>query len=193
MVLTNGEPSKIQPNRLRWHQPAPYGIAEARQSMSGGAAALLGGFSIALTGVIAQAPDAIRWPGWSLLLLTLASVSLVACVQCGFWARSYMYSYQEIADWRSNDPTVWTDYEAKKLRSKQEEDAREGSDWEDRAEWTYHLGLLLLAIGLGLVLAPADDSNEPWVRWIAAIIAFAAGIAQVLWSLHTWRKNTKAT
>ncbi|MFD4314982.1 hypothetical protein [Streptomyces sp. NPDC058548] len=159
---------------------------QARQSMAGGAAALLAGFSIAFIGVIAQAPTSIRWPGWSLLLLTLASALLVACVTCGFWARAYLYSHQEIAEWR---PEPWEDWEAEALRDEQEEQAQKGSKWEDRAEWTYHLGIIMLAIGVGLVLSPPDSAQEIGPRWAAAGIAFLAGLFQGAWGMRTWYKN----
>lgn len=167
----------------QWAQPVPYGITAARQSMSGGAAALLAGFSIALVGVIAQAPTSMRWPGWALLLLTVAASLLVACVQCGFWARAYLYSYQEIQEWR---PPPWAEWETGALRDQQKVDEGRGSRWEGAAEWTYHLGLVALAVGVGLVLAPLDNAHEAGVRWAAACVAFIGGIAQGVWGICGW-------
>ena len=58
--------------------------------MSNTAAPLLGGFSIALIGVVAQATDHFRWPGVALLLLACASIAFIICVQTAFWARQYL-------------------------------------------------------------------------------------------------------
>lgn len=183
---SGGGPTPARPPGRAWVQPAPYGLTQARQSMSGGAAALLAGFSIAIIGVIAQAPDSIRWPGWSLLLLTIAAAFLVACVQCGFWARAYLYSHSEILDWR---PGQWDEKEEKALLDEQQSCESVGSTWEDAAEWTYHLGLIALATGVGLVLAPSTSSHESVVRWAAASVAFASALIQGGWGIVGWLKN----
>jgi hypothetical protein len=173
-----------------WVQPAPYGLTQARQSMSGGAAALLAGFSIALIGVIAQAPSSIRWPGASLLLLTIAAALLVACVQCGFWARTYLYSRAEIEEWR---PQPWDDWETQGLLREQKSDETLGSGWEDAAEWTYHLGLVALAVGVGLTLAPPEAAQQGEVRWAAACVAFASALIQGGWGIVGWFISSRRT
>jgi hypothetical protein len=183
--------------RELWEQPDPLGISAARESMTGGAAALLAGFSIALIGVIAQAPEAMRWPGWSLLILSLAAGMLVTCVQCGFWARSYVYSRQSIVDWR---PEPWEDWEEKHLRATQQKDFKAWREWESRAEACYHLGIVLLAVGLGLAVAPpvAYENNAPVpvvdasLRWAALGVLCASGVAQLVWVMGTWISNRRA-
>lgn len=173
----------------RWNDPAPFGLTPARQSMAGGAGALLAGFSTAIVGVIAQAPDKIRYPGWALLLLTWAAISFVACVQCGFNARALMYSHAEITEWR---PPKWTDEETKTLREDQHIDAKKGRLWEQGAEWTYHIGIVLLGAGMTFVLIPMGDSSENLPRWIAAYSAIACSAAQFAVFVLGWSKDRKA-
>jgi hypothetical protein len=176
------------PQRRFWEQPAPLGITAARESMTGGAAALLAGFSIALNGVIAQAPESIRWPGWSLLLLSMAAISLVTCVQCGFWARAYVYSYQTLVDWR---PQPWAEWEENHLRSMQEEDFKSWRRWESRAEIAYHAGIALLAVGVGLTVAPPNSDGEAPLRWAALGIVCTCAFIQVAWALIAWGRSRK--
>jgi hypothetical protein len=83
----------------RWARPTPFGRAAAADTMSGVASPLLAGFSITLVGVVAQAPDAFRYPGVTLVLLTVTAVLMVACVQLGFRARSVIYSQADIESW----------------------------------------------------------------------------------------------
>ncbi|MER6998216.1 hypothetical protein [Streptomyces sp. NPDC000410] len=156
--------------------------------MSSGAAALLAGFSTAIVGVIAQAPKEIRYPGWSLFLLAFAAMAFVACVQCGFNARALMYSHAEIAEWR---PLPWTREEVDFLHHDQQEEAKRGRRWEYAAEWAYHLGIVLLATGMGLVLVPRGDSADNLPRWIAAYAVAAAGVMQVAYYLGAWLKDMK--
>ncbi|MBT2510021.1 hypothetical protein J7I98_30000 [Streptomyces sp. ISL-98] len=181
-------PPEPPPPALRWHDPGPFGLTPARQSMSGGAGALLAGFSTALVGVIAQAPDKIRYSGWALLLLTLAAMAFVACVQCGFNARARMYSHAEITEWR---PLPWTEDEAQSLHNDQEVEAKTGRRWEQAAEWTYHFGIILLAAGIALVLIPMGDSQENQPRWVAAYATMAGGFVKFLTYIIGWCKDRK--
>ncbi len=74
------------------HAPScPYrrSAADAADAMTGVAAPLLAGFTISLIGFVVASPERARWPGLSLLLLTLSALTLLLCVQAGFWARRY--------------------------------------------------------------------------------------------------------
>jgi hypothetical protein len=74
------------------HAPScPYRriAADAADAMTGVAAPLLAGFTISLIGFVVASPERARWPGLSLLLLTLSALTLLLCVQAGFWARRY--------------------------------------------------------------------------------------------------------
>lgn len=173
----------------RWNEPAPFGLAPARQSMASGAAALLAGFSAALVGVVAQDPEKMRYPGWTFLALTLAAIVLVACVQCGFNARSLLYSHAEITEWR---PTPWTPEQTTDLRKSQKRHAIKGRRWEWAAEWTFHIGILCLALGIALILIPMACSGESTLRWIAAYLIAGAGVLQLLHFLIVWTADRKA-
>lgn len=172
-----------------WYRPTPIGLTAARQSMASGSAALLAGFSAISIGVIAQAPDKIRYPGWALLTLTLAAIALVACVQCGFNARARMYSHAEITEWI---PHTFTADEADSLQNAQIENARTARKWEWAAEWTYHIGIVFLAAGIGLVLIPMGRSGENIPRWVAAFSVVIGGLIQWSYYVRGWRKDKEA-
>ncbi|MFF6949321.1 hypothetical protein ACFZAD_11760 [Streptomyces iakyrus] len=178
----NGDPKQ------RWNDPAPFGLTPARQSMASGAGALLAGFSTAIVGVIAQAPDKIRYPGWALLLLAWAAIFFVACVQCGFNARALMYSHAEITEWR---PLEWTKTERKSLLEEQHSNAEQGRRWEQGAEWTYHIGIVLLGAGMTFVLIPMGNSSENLPRWIAAYSAIGCSVVQFVVFARGWLEDRK--
>jgi hypothetical protein len=77
----------FEPDRHEPDCPDQKAMADAVDSATGVAAPLLGGFTLTLIGLIVSGPEDFRWPGWTLLLLTLAVLLFVACVQAGFWAR----------------------------------------------------------------------------------------------------------
>lgn len=119
-------------------------------SMATVAAPMLGGFTITLAGVAAQADDKFAAPGISLLLLTLAAISLITCIQAGFWFQRPV-DYNLIARWRN------------------------------AARIFYNLGIILLFFALATVLAPKNSADT--ARWIAAGLAGAAGLTEIMWSL----------
>lgn len=183
------EPPPRAAPQARWYRPTPIGLTAARQSMASGSAALLAGFSAATVGVIAQAPNMIRYPGWALFTLTFAAIALVACVQCGFNARARMYSYAEITEWL---PHVFTADESESLRHAQIENARTARKWEWTAEWTYHIGIVCLAAGIGLVLIPMGRSDENIPRWLAAFSVVLGGVIQWCYYVRGWCKDKEA-
>src|SRR3954452_12145240 len=87
------------PSPRFWWRPTLYGEPAAVDMISTIAAPVLAGFTVALIGVVAQAPANFRWPGIALLLLLLTAVLFVMCLQCGFWARQYLVSRDEAASW----------------------------------------------------------------------------------------------
>ncbi|MGW4897689.1 hypothetical protein ACWEQL_36400 [Kitasatospora sp. NPDC004240] len=168
----------------KWERPRPLGYSAAVQTMAGTAAPLLAGFSIALIGVVAQAPEAIRWPGTSLLSLITAVTLLVACVQFGFRARTYLYSKAELEEWEPTDDSA----EIRFLRTKQQEHYRYWEHWSDLANWCYDLGVVALAAAIAVTVAPpAKYGNDPVtsleenIRWAGFALAAAAGGAEATW------------
>jgi hypothetical protein len=109
------------------------------------AAPLLAGFSF--TAVITLSNDAghRRWLGITLLAFTVATVSLIAALQFSKYARD------------NSKPVP----------------ARERS--ESRTRNFYHLGIVAVLLGLGLVLAPQHVTGlQDTVQWAASALAFVA-------------------
>lgn len=180
-----------------WEYPSPLGLGASRDSMTGGAAPLLAGFSIGLIGVIAQAPQSIRWPGLSLLLFALAATLLTTCIQFGFWARAYIYSAQDVRDWFPDfDATPWRKAHLQQI---QRDHFGRWRVWHTRARLMYDLGIVCLASAVALTVAPPSSygdtgpsSAEVVLRWIATGIVGVAAIAEIVWICMNLRESHKA-
>lgn len=147
--------------------------------MAGIAAPLLAGFSLTLLGVIASIPDSFRWPGTVITVLVIVVILLVACIQFGFRARSYLYSAADVRDWRPDFIAEPARKEA--LKTDQRTDFEQWEAWDRRAGRAYNLAICVLAIGIALAVAPPPGVSEPGLRWLAVAIALAAGAAEATW------------
>lgn len=121
---------------------------------------LLAGFSVTSVLVVTNDAAKFRWPGLAILALTIASVALIASVQCAYHARLYLPPQAEgFSSPRFSD--------------------RKGKAW---ARWTrisYHCGIVALLAGLGLALAPLSGKGmENGLRWSATVIAFSACLGE---------------
>lgn len=119
------------------------------------AAPLLAGFSF--TGVIAisSAADHFRWPGPTVLALTLASVLLIAAVQ----SAKYADQKRQHVRGRHWSPETW------RLVMRN----------------SYHAGIVALLLGLAFALAPKQATAGQDGLWSAArYLAFAACGAEFL-------------
>jgi len=164
-----------------WDYPSPLGLGASRDFMTGGAAPLLAGFSIALIGVIAQAPHSIKWPGLSLLLFAFSAGFLTTCVQFGFWARAFIYSVQDLRDWF---PDFDDQSSGKEFFQKVQRDhLNRWRTWHNRASWMYDLGIICLAAAVALTLAPPSSAStsETVLRWAATGVVASAGAAEAIW------------
>jgi hypothetical protein len=177
------DPDDDQLNQPPWRFPVPFGRGPAMDTMTGIAAPLLAGFSLALLGVVAQAPDNFRQPGAALLMLTLTTISMVACVQLGFRARSYLYSVDEIASWW---PEPRPEFFTRALQKQQAGHFELWLRWSDRARLAYNASVVMLAFGVALVLAPpaGDGGAESAIRWVASALAGIAGLGELGWAAH---------
>jgi len=179
-----------------WEYPSPLGLGASRDLMTGGAAPLLAGFSIALIGVIAQAPQSMRWPGTALLLYSLSAALLTTCVQFGFWARAYIYSAQDVSAWFPDfDSKSWQKEHMQKLQRGHFDRWRA---WHKRARLMYDLGIVCLAAAVALTVAPPSSygdheisTTETVLRWVAAGIIGCAAIAEIVWIFLTVREGRK--
>jgi hypothetical protein len=151
--------------------------------MSTIAAPVLAGFTIALLGVVAQAPANFRWPGTAMLLLLVTSTLFVMCLQCGFWARQYLVSREEAASW-------FDDFEVpvrkEQVRREQVAYAHAYEGWAIRSKRLYRVALLAMFAALLVVLLPTtsgDGAIQSGWRWAGAWLAGLVFIFETLWVL----------
>lgn len=166
-----------------WSVPSPYGAPAAVDSLSTIAAPLLGGFSITLAGVVIQASERFRFSSIALLLLTVAVVLLLLCVQCGFWARHYYTKPEEAIAW-------WPDYEANAERQQMLFTEQRRSyvlfkRWAARARRTYSFGIVALFLGIMMTLIPEGAGWQSRVRWGAVVVMGLAAAGELLWLAST--------
>jgi hypothetical protein len=151
--------------------------------MSTVAAPVLAGFTIALLGVVAQAPANFRWPGTAMFMLLFTAVLFVMCLQSGFWARQYLVSREEAASW-------FDDFEnpvrQEQIRREQVAYARAYEGWALRSKFFYRLALLATFAALLVVLLPTasgDGAIQSGWRWAAVSLAALAFVFETLWIL----------
>jgi cation transport ATPase len=125
-------------------------------------AAFLGGFSLAAVITVTDGADHFRWPGWVILLLTIAAVALIVAAQ-------------EVRRTSHNYSISGNENYAKK--------------WHRRIWVPYHVGIIALLGGLGLALAPQHDvGTEEILRWAAMVFALVACAIEFFLSAKTaWR------
>lgn len=172
--------------KRKWRRPTPLGFGAAIEAMSTIAAPLLAGFSITLMGVISQAPEMIRWPGAAILALAFSSILLVACVQFGFRARTYLYSKTELEEWEST--REYNDSEVEHLYVNHEEHFGEWERWSNWARRTYNAGIVLLGTAVAITVAPPEHHGdhpltcaEMSLRWASSSILLTAAAAEAIW------------
>ena len=135
---------------------------------------LLAGFSF--TSVIVVSEDAMNFllPGWTILALTVATLVLIAAVQCAYHAQIYF--------------------------AKEAPDYKRAVDWYRWTRRAYDVGLFALLFGLGLAVAPRPADMQADLRWSAASLAFLACLGEVLWIARdgwvrsvwtSWRLRTR--
>lgn len=174
-----------------WAGPGDFGQPAAFDAKTGVAAPLLAGFSLALLGVVAQAPASFRWPGATLTVLALVVLMLVACVQFGFRGRAVLYSKSDVDSWgRLSELGSLAD---QRLRATvQARDMAEWRRWHHRSRLTYNGGIVLLAISVALVLAPPPSyvigrqltAAEAGWRWAGFGLALLGAALELWWMAH---------
>jgi hypothetical protein len=125
-------------------------------------ATFLAGFSLAAVIAVTDGADHFRWPGWVLLLLTIAAVALILAAQeVRRVARDYSSSGDE----------------------------NYAETWHPRIWVAYHVGIIALLGGLGLALAPQRGvGTEENLRWAALGIALAGCAIEFFCSARAaWR------
>jgi hypothetical protein len=128
---------------------------------------LLAGFSITSVVIVSDDAANFRWPGATVLALTVAAPVLIVAVQCAYHARVYL---------------------------SQEDPGREkGLNW---ARWTrrfYDVGIFAMLSGVALVVVPRGATDiQAGFRWAAFGLACIACLGEVIWVVldpllrHPW-------
>jgi hypothetical protein len=165
-----------------FNKPAPLGYGAALTSATYIAAPLLAGFSFASIGLVATSQDKFRWPGASLLLLTIATILLVSSLQHGIICQKFFYSRDELNNW-------WTEEEfEERLDDFSDEQKSHFRAWRKygwRALLSYNLGIAALGAALATLLVPlpkesgvleATKNTSAVLMSIATLITFIYGV-----------------
>jgi hypothetical protein len=155
--------------------PDRYGDAAAVQAMSSVAAPLLASGSLVFIGLVLKS---VRYPGWTVLVMMIALVALIAAVQCGFWARQHASTPEEIEQWWPDMPAGMR---AARARADQWQDRASHDLWANRARWAYGVGIFLLWLGAAVAVMPPPNASEATLRWVASGTGVIAAAAEVLW------------
>lgn len=158
--------------------PEFYGDAAATGFLTGIAAPLLAGAAVAITGVVLQQPDSLRWPGVALLLLVVAASMLIAAVQFGFMARRHSASPDEVGDWWTFLPEA---ERQERVRRDLADDAPLYTWWAEFARWTYGFGIVALWCALAVAMLPARAHEQAVWRWLAAVVAGGSALFELGW------------
>jgi hypothetical protein len=171
-----------------WAGPGDFGQPAAFDAKTGVAAPLIAGFSLALLGVVAQAPTSFRWPGATLTVLAMVVMMLAACVQFGFRGRAVLYSKADVESW-GRLSTLGRQADEGLRAAVQARDMAEWRRWHQRSRLTYNAGIVVLAVGVALALAPParyvpdhplPASEAAW-RWIGFGLALVGAVLELGW------------
>ncbi|MEU8876920.1 hypothetical protein AB0D24_38465 [Streptomyces javensis] len=150
-----------------WRKPAPLNWSAAREGQYTTAAPLLGGASITLLGLVITDHDKFRWPDPTLLALALTTLFMVMAVVWGVRSRQYLYSRGDVEAWWGPLSEI-PDDRRKQLIEDQRNHYSRWTRLAGRADRCYSSGLLCLAVGSSLALAPSAHAAAPAWRWLAA-------------------------
>ena len=174
-------PEREKPN-IGPRVPYPLGYAEATTSSQAVAAPLLAGAALSLVGVIVVEGKHFRWPEVTLLLVVTASISLIASIQIGADARTYLYNRETITAWYGTDQPersrAWSEH------------SKHFNTWKvriRRAVVAFNTGTMLLILAVSTALIPRD--NHAVVRWIAVGLALASALVESWWIYRLFHKN----
>jgi uncharacterized membrane protein len=144
--------------------------------MGGIAAPLLAGFSITLAALVLTSPQHFRWTSLTLILLTGATVALIAALQLTFRALQFAVSPSEIEQW-------WPDADEsdRKTMLQGEQGAHQCAynKWANQARHAYNFGILFFLAGFTAALIPQGAVSTG--RLIAILSALAGVTVEFCW------------
>lgn len=141
-----------------------------------------------------------------MLAMVVACVAFVACVQFGFHGRAVLYSKQDVTAWgRLSD--LDPDIDERARAQVQQADMKTWALWYRRCQRTYNAGIVLLAVGVALIMAPpafysvgtplsGAEAGWRWAGFGAATLAALAELTVILRDEHanrTLRIRTSTT
>ncbi|MFD9328810.1 hypothetical protein [Streptomyces sp. NPDC060065] len=165
---------------LRWMKPDPLGYGQGVKEVHFIAAPLLAAAALSLAGVVASSDrGTFRWPGFTLLLLVVTAMLLIATIQLGYYARKFLYSRQDVYDWIPQPPPAEGTADEKFLREWQNDDYHKWLRYNNRANNCFDLGLVLIGVSVANVLAPPHHHSSDW-RTAAAWTVIACTVLEVV-------------
>lgn len=166
---------------LRWEHPDPLGYGRGVKEVHFIAAPLLAAAALSLAGVVANAEKGtFRWPGFTLLLLVVTSMLLVATVQFGYYARKFLYSRQDILDWLPEATPKTGSKEEEILRYWQNKDYSEWRKFNNIANRLFDAGVVLIGFSVAALLAPPRQGNPSVLRLASVAIVLACTVIEVI-------------
>ena len=170
-----------------WRRPNPYGFPAAIEGAGTVSSPLLAGFSFTLIGIVLGTTNAFRWPNAALALLVGATALLIGSVQSAFWARQYVVTPGELAEWW---PGLYTDPERlHEVRGEQLGHKQLHDRWVRRFAALYHGGILLMLAALAVLLVPPAAVGVG--RLAAIVLAIVATVGEAAWIAAT-RPSTRS-
>lgn len=121
------------------------------------AAPLLTAAALSLAGVVGGADTQFRWPGPILLLLVVASLTLIASIQLSYHARLFLYSHGDLVGWLSSE---YVDSHKIHLWKKQKEDQQRWQKYNKPTVVCFNAGTVLLGLGIAAALVPPDGGRQ---------------------------------
>jgi hypothetical protein len=167
-----------------WVAPARYGYAEALQSAGLVVAPLLAGFTITLLGLLVNTSSTgIRHRDLALLILIAAIGALLAAIQFAYEARQFAVTPTEIQAWwpglsdveDAGEVDTWWD-----LRAEQHAHHNMYLLWAKRFRASYHLGIMLLLLGLVVILIPPTPGPRATATTAAVSSSANTGATKVI-------------
>ena len=143
---------------------------------------MLAAISIALVAVVVTNTSAFPRANLTLAVLVASTYSFVAAVQCGFRARQWVVTPEEMITWR---PTTPDDA----LRQEMLTHRTNFMVWANRCRWAYNLAILLLTFGVLTMLAPRPLAHRTADRLAPTLVALVGFTVETVWFMVTFWKD----
>lgn len=168
-----------------WTVPEPYGYPEAVATAGSVAAPLLAGFSITFIGVVLQLGPNIRAPGLALMVLAVATISLLGAVQAAFMARMYQVTPSQLLAWW---PDHGVEHRQEQIVEEQRRHVAQHARWAAWFRRSYNFGVMFLLAAATIVMMPPPHGVQT-ERWIGCVILAIGFVGELAWLVGTWAEH----